>query len=69
MIELENNIRGDFNISLYNVVGQKLYETSVIKGNDLLKHQISALEIPAGTYEVLVKSGDYFGIKKVVVIR
>ena len=65
-IELENEMRGDLNISLYNIIGQKLYEGHVVKGNDLMTYQISNLNLPAGTYEVLVKGGDYFGMKKMV---
>ncbi len=68
-IELENEIRGALTISIYNIIGQRLFEGNTIKGNDLLSYKISDLELPTGTYEVLVKGGDYFGTKKVVVVR
>ncbi len=68
-IELENEIRGELTISLFNIIGQRLFEGTVVKGNDLLSYRVSDLDLAAGTYEVLVKSGDYFGIKKVVVVK
>ena len=68
-IELENSIRGDLSISLFNIIGQRLFEGTTTKDNEFFTFRVSGLDLPAGTYEVLVKGGDYVGMKKIVVVR
>ena len=68
-VEIENELRGNLQISLYNVVGQLLRTQSVIKDEELLQYRITDLDLPAGTYQVRVENADFVGVRKVVLLR
>lgn len=67
-IILDNNWRGDINISVTSITGQKILQYDVEKSINKTSYPLNLLNAPSGTYQIKVKSNNQSLVSKFIKI-
>lgn len=66
-ITLENDLQGKINISIYNLVGEKVYSEIVNKSGNTLNHRLYKSELLTGAYMIRLDANNKGWTKKLIV--
>lgn len=65
--DVKNTSNVSTKISIYNLVGQKVYETNIQNQSGFYQKELNLNQLPTGTYVVVVESGNSKANKKLIV--
>ena len=60
-IELNQSTQQRISFQIFDVVGKLVQEAQFINNNSYLKEQVDVSRLAAGSYEVMLSDGEFFG--------
>ncbi len=68
-IEIQNTFFKPLQISIFNYIGEKIYNSSISESSEIIKLKIDMTGCPQGIYFLKAVSGSSFGIKRIILLN